>query len=70
MSWGEERGSLGGGGGPAREVVPGGGTTGRAGMGAGGGAAVALCDRSGMNEWIGESALSIAGKVGRVPTVN
>jgi len=62
---------LGGGEGEAALVVEtDGGTTGRAGMGTGGGAEVVLCDRSRMDALIGARALSITGNVGRIATMD
>ena len=62
---------LGGGEGEAALVVePDRGTTGRAGVGTGGGAEVVLCDRSRMDALNGERAFSIAGNVGRIATMD
>jgi len=59
-----------GSGGAAREVGLARGTTGRAGIGAGGGAGVTICALSQRVTWIRERVFSIPGQVGRVATVD
>lgn len=56
--------------GAGREVVLGGGTTDLARVGAGGGVGVTLYDRLRRDTWIRERVFSMAGKVGRVTTVD